>query len=175
MEVVELKITNPNDREAVAKQVAAAVVNLMAGAEKKQAATDEELKTDADDLDTEELEAATMTEEFKAFNKELGEKIEDLNNFIEANRKSWNCSAVVAVTAIKGKNTEGGGVTFVGRGDAVCSAIDMILGNEDLSNMVEHLQKKREALAYLAAVAAKKSEESDGQKADGNETDKSEN
>lgn len=177
MEVVELKITNPHDREAVVKQVAAAVVNLMAGAEKKQATNDEELKSEADDLDAEELEAVTMSEEFKAFNDELGKKIEDLNEFIENNRKSWNCAAVIAVTAIKGKNTEGGGVTFVGRGDAVCGAVDRILDNDHLADMVEHIQKKRQALAYLAAVAAKKAEETDGQEADDNETEteKSEN
>lgn len=111
MEVVELKITNPHDREAVAKQVADAIANAIAGAEKKKEETREELKSDVDNMDAEEVEEVeevTMTEEFKAFNDEISKKVADLNEFIENNRKSYNCAAVIAITAINGKNYRGG-------------------------------------------------------------------
>lgn len=157
MEVVELKITNPHDREAVAKQVADAIANAIAGAEKKQEETRKEWKSDVDNMDAEEVEAVTMSEEFKAFNDELGKKIADLNEFIENNRKSWNCAAVVAITAIKGRTIAGGGVTVVGRGDAVGAACERIVKHDGLIEMITHIQKKREALAYLELWRAQKS------------------
>lgn len=141
MEIVELKITNPNDREAVAKQVAEAIANAIAGAEKKQEETRKEWKSDVDNMDAEEVEAVTMSEEFKAFNDELGKKIAVLNEFIENNRKSWNCAAVVAITAIKGKSTAGGGVTVVGRGDAVGAACERIVEHDDLMDMIRTSRK----------------------------------
>lgn len=178
MEVVEVKITNPRNREEVAKQVAEAIANAIAGAEKKQEETREELKSEVDNMDAEEVEAVTMTEEFKAFNDEISKKVADLNEFIENNRKSYNCAAVIAITAIKGRTTAGGGVTVVGRGDAVGAACERIVEHDGLIDMITHIQKKREALAYLETMAAaKESDETDGQEADANETEteKSEN
>lgn len=176
MEVVELKITNPKDREAVAKQVAEAIANAIAGAEKKQKETREELKSDVDNMDAEEVEGVTFSEEFKAFNEEISKKVADLNEFIENNRKSWNCAAVIAITAIKGKTTAGGGVTVVGRGDAIGAACERIVEHDGLIDMITHIQKKREALAYLETMAAaKESDDTDGQEANDNETEKSEN
>lgn len=153
MEVVEVKITNPKDREAVAKQVGEAVAKIIGQVESEsKKEIDEDLKTDVDNMDDATLEAVTASDDFQAWNEQIKTKINELNELFTANRKAWNCGIIISAISICGKESAGGGMTFVGRGDAISCAIGRILDNEQLSAIVEHKQMKARALEFLAQM-----------------------
>lgn len=153
MEVVEVKITNPKDREAVAKQVGEAVAKIIGQVESEsKKEIDEDLKTDVDNMDDETLEAVTASDDFQAWNEQIKTKINELNELFMANRKAWNCGILISAVSITGKSSFGGGLTFIGRGDAVGNCISQILDNEHMSALVEHKQMKARALEFLSQM-----------------------
>lgn len=152
MKVVEIKITNPQDREAVAKEVGSTIADVLAGVANKQKKSDkmsEELKSDVDGMDGEEIEALTLTDDFKAYNEELGKKVNDLNEFIDKNHKRYNGGIVIGVASITGKSTVGGGATFIGRGDAILAALERIMDEDQLCAMVERILSRRHILKHI--------------------------
>lgn len=155
MEVVEVHIKNPHDRDAIIKEVGEAVAKVLdkvgTGAE-AQKSYPEELKSDVDNMDLETMEAVCASIEFETFNNELRAKINDLNQFVIDHQKEWNCALIVSAVAIRGKGGCGGGVTYVGRNDAMDSAIELILSKEDLCAKIEHTQMKARAIGYLESM-----------------------
>lgn len=149
MKVLEVKISDPKDSAAIAREVGEAVAKAIAEVNGKQEERPEELRTDVDDADNDALEAIIHTPEYEAFYKELTAKILDLDEFVERNRKAYNCSCVVAATTISGKFKNGGGVTMVGRGDSIRYSVERILDNEDLSGMISSIQCIRQSAAQL--------------------------
>lgn len=161
MEVVNVQIKNPHDRNAIIKKVGEAVAKILdkigtgANAHKSYP---EELKSDVDNMDMETIEAVCASIDFETFNNELRAKIEDLNQFVINNQKSWNCALIVSAVAIRGKGGCGGGVTYVGRNDAIDSAIELILDEEDLCAKIEQTQIKSRAVEALSALEASKND-----------------
>lgn len=136
MEVVEINIANPQDRETVAKQIADAIAQC---ASKKQAENSEipdELRTDVDNADLETIETITESAEFKAFNRELNERVNSLNAFVNQHRKAYNCGIIISAIAVNGQHVSGGGVTYAGRGDVIARAIDRIVDEDVLSEYI---------------------------------------
>lgn len=137
MEVRKVKIENPNDREAVAKQIGEAVADIIASAESAKSTIPEERKTDVDDIDGKTLKAKMESEEFKTFEAGLMERINSLSEYIDAHQKEWNCSFIASIIAINGKENRAGGVAFTGRADSIKHAMQQILEEKQLRPLVK--------------------------------------
>ncbi|MBD5210995.1 MAG: hypothetical protein HDS77_06995 [Bacteroidales bacterium] len=160
MEVIKLKIENPNDRKAVAKQVGDAVAEAIDRIESSKRHMPEEFKTDVDNVDAETLEAISWSEEFKEFQSGLRERVNSLTEYIQSHRKEWNCSFVASVVAISGMESFGGGVAYAGRGDSLKVAMCQLLDDEEFKPLIKY------------AIAKLKQEELDNEEDTEVETDK---
>lgn len=138
MVVVEIHITDPQDREAASKQIADAIAQCAAKKQSENSELPDELRTDVDNADNEAIETITESAEFKAFKRELKERINSLNEFVNQHRKAYNCGIIISAIAVNGQSVSGGGVTYVGRGDTIARAIDRIVDEDVLS---EHIAK----------------------------------
>lgn len=164
MEVVEINIENPQDRETVAKQIADVIAQCAAKKQSENSELPDELRTDVDNADSEAIEAITESAEFKTFNRELKQRINSLNEFVNQHRKAYNCGIIISAIAVSGQQVSGGGVTYVGRGDAIAHAIDRIVDEDVLSEHIAKNLTKRYLLELLEPGTPKDQEDSEDTK-----------
>ncbi len=123
VQVVELK--NLKDPKELEKAIAEAVEKM--NLEDDCDEIPEEARTEADAMTDEQLLALKDDPDFKAFHKQLTEKINDLEDFIGAHRKKYNCSILVGVVSAMNKNINFGNQMTNGRNDSVEAAFKAIL------------------------------------------------
>lgn len=164
MEVVEINIENPQDREAVAKQIADVIAQCAAKKQSENSELPDELRTDVDNADSEAIETITESAEFKAFNRELKERVNSLNEFVNQHRKAYNCGIIISAIAVNGQSVSGGGVTYVGRGDAIARAIDRIVDEDVLSEHIAKSVTKRHLRELLEPGTEEDQEDSEDTK-----------
>lgn len=156
VKTIEVNISNLRSPEA-AGLLGQAILSAIAESTRE---IPDESKTAVDGLDRDAFRAVKETAEYKAFAKEFNDKINDLNDFVNAHQKAYNCAIVIASTAICGDDLHSGSLAVSGRGDAIREAFYEILGNDDMREILERIQAKRR-LAALRQATAESSESSE--------------
>lgn len=157
IKVIEVKVPDLSATEA-AGQLGQAILSAIAESTRENP---DESKTAVDGLDSDAFRAVKETAEYKAFAKEFNDKINDLNDFVNAHQKAYNCAIVIASTAICGDDLYSSGLAVSGRGDAISEALYEILGNDDMREILERIQANRRLIDILRAATSESSESSE--------------
>lgn len=158
VKIIEVKTFDLRDPEA-AEQLGRAILSATAESTSTREIPDDS-KTAVDGLDSDAYRAVKETAEYKAFAKEFNDKINDLNDFVRAHQKAYNCAIVIASTSICGDDLHSSGLAVSGRGDAIREAFCDILGNDDMREILERIQAKRRLIDTLRQATAESPESS---------------
>ncbi|MCI9055543.1 MAG: hypothetical protein HFJ87_10460 [Muribaculaceae bacterium] len=133
IKAIKVEIEKGAAKEDVARQIGDAVAEAIGTAE---AEDDAPTGTAADNLDREAVKELMETEDFKAFYDEVTNRVNDLVNLIQANKARYNCSVVISLTSLMGKDSNLGGTALCGRADSLHETIDKLLKEEPIRTVV---------------------------------------
>lgn len=152
IKVIEVKTYDLRDPET-AEQLGQAILSAIDQSKSARKIPDE-LKTALDDADIDAIRSIKETAEYKAFHKGLRQRIEELVDYVDSHRKAYNCDILISSISISGATAHSGAVCYAGRGDSIQEALDEILDDNDLSEMLESMLAKRRLIAQLQQAAA---------------------
>lgn len=135
MKIIEVKINKDGD---IAKQVGEAVAAAIA----KENSNVDDTIIEADNLNRDEMQEMSETEEFQQFHNEVATKANELIELISANKPKYGCSIVLGVTFAHGAENNYGQAACCGRGDSVDASLRRIVEHSDLGDRLKGMAIK---------------------------------
>lgn len=132
MKIIEVKINKDGD---IAKQVGEAVADAIAN----ENSNVDDTVIEADNLNRDEMQKMSETEEFQQFHSEIATKANELIELIDANKPKYGRSIVLGVTFAHGAENNYGQAACCGRGDSVGASLQRIVEHSDLGDRLKRM------------------------------------